>query len=196
MLGDRSILSHTVHAFTGLDIISEIIVVLPASHVHEWVLADSRVRVMSGGANRQQSVYNALQQVNPQADVVLIHDGARPFVSERLIREVIREAMTGCAAIAGVPAVDTVKQADPQGWVLHTPERANLWNVQTPQGFPYKIILQAHEQAATDGITGTDDSMLVEFYKLTKVKMVLGERRNIKITTPEDLLYAEALLHT
>jgi 2-C-methyl-D-erythritol 4-phosphate cytidylyltransferase len=200
ILGGQPVLSHTLAAFS-LDGITEIIVTVPRTYLKftekEIVPGNKKITaVISGGADRQSSVYTALKTVDPCTDIVLVHDGVRPFVSEKTIRDVISCAAEGYAAVAGVRATDTMKQSDPEGWVYSTPDRDTLWHVQTPQGFPYKVIHKAHELAARDGYAGTDDSILVERYKLARVKMVSGERRNIKITTAEDMIYGEAILNT
>jgi 2-C-methyl-D-erythritol 4-phosphate cytidylyltransferase len=193
MLSGLPVVSHSINTFDAMECVSEIVLALPASYADYFSSAHTTV---IGGQNRQQSVYNALQAVSPQTDVVLIHDGARPFVSRRLIEDIIECAGQGHAAVAGVPATDTIKQTDALGWVTHSPDRSGLWSIQTPQGFPYGVIIQAHRQAAAEGFVGTDDSMLVERYALARVKIIPGERLNLKITTPEDMIFAEAVLHT
>ena len=194
-LNGESVLSRAVSVFDALDCINEIILVLPPSHKSDYPPNGNIITaVVSGGENRQQSVCAGLKAVNKNADIVLVHDGVRPFVNEKTIRAVIDAASQGYAAVAAVRATDTIKQTDAENIVTATPDRETLWQVQTPQGFPYKIFTQAHEQAKKIDYIGTDDSMLVEFFNLAPVKIVEGERHNIKITTPEDLLYGEMLL--
>jgi 2-C-methyl-D-erythritol 4-phosphate cytidylyltransferase len=194
MIKGVPILSRTVAAFDRMERVDEIIVTLPAGYLIE--LPSSKISaVITGGTDRQQSVYEALRRVSKNADIVLIHDGVRPFVTERCASDVIRRAEEGYAAVAGVRPADTVKQTDGGGTVVNTPDRDTLWLAQTPQGFTYDVITQAHELAERDGYKGTDDCMLVERYKLAPVKIVEGDAQNIKITTKQDLIFAEMFLN-
>jgi len=146
-----------------------------------------------GGDERQESVYNGLKLLSGKTEIVLIHDAARPFVDEAIIRRSIEGAKIYGAACVGIPVKDTIKQVDPEGYIRQTPDRTLLWNAQTPQAFRKEIILRAHEYARQSGIKGTDDAMLAEHIGV-RVKMVEGSSRNIKITSKEDLLWAEAIL--
>ena len=146
-----------------------------------------------GGDTRQASVWNGLCALPEAADKVLIHDGARCLVDEGVIRRV-QHAVEDCSSgVASVPSVDTVKIADAAMKAIATPDRASLRCVQTPQGFTAALIRQAHLQAQQDGYQGTDDASLVEHMGLS-VQLTEGSRRNIKLTTPEDLAMAEAFL--
>jgi 2-C-methyl-D-erythritol 4-phosphate cytidylyltransferase len=194
-LNGEPVVSRTVSVFDALDCINEIILVLPGDFIQSFEVKSKKTTRVCGGSNRQQSVYAGLRAANRDADIVLVHDGVRPFASEKIIRAVIDCAAEGYAAVAGIKTTDTIKQTDAENWVQITPERENLWQVQTPQGFPYKILMQAHELAEKEHYIGTDDSMLVERYKLAKAKMVEGDKRNIKITTPDDMLYAKMILN-
>ncbi|SFA48524.1 2-C-methyl-D-erythritol 4-phosphate cytidylyltransferase [Parageobacillus thermantarcticus] len=147
--------------------------------------------IVGGGKERQHSVYNGLQAIK-NSDIVLIHDGARPFVTIELIHQLVNEAKEHGAAIPAVRVKDTVKKVRGQ-FVEETVERSSLWAVQTPQAFHVSLALRAHEQAQKDGYIGTDDASLVERIG-GKVKIVEGDYRNIKLTTPDDLLFAEAIL--
>lgn len=147
--------------------------------------------IVGGGKERQHSVYNGLQAIK-NSDIVLIHDGARPFVTMELIHQLVNEAKEHGAAIPAVRVKDTVKKVRGQ-FVEETVERSSLWAVQTPQAFHVSLVLRAHEQAQKDGYIGTDDASLVERIG-GKVKIVEGDYRNIKLTTPDDLLFAEAIL--
>jgi 2-C-methyl-D-erythritol 4-phosphate cytidylyltransferase len=147
--------------------------------------------VVGGGKERQHSVYNGLRAVK-NSDIVLIHDGARPFVTIEQIHELVNEAKEHGAAIPAVRVKDTVKKVCDQ-FVEETVERSGLWAVQTPQAFHVSLVLRAHEQAQKDGYIGTDDASLVERIG-GKVKIVEGDYRNIKLTTPDDLLFAEVIL--
>ncbi len=127
-----------------------------------------------------------------EIETVIVHDAARPLVTQKIItRGLIAVNETG-AAVAAIPAVDTLKEVDADGTVVRTPPRERLWVVQTPQVFNYELLCGAHEEIATDV---TDDAMLVEALG-RRVKVFLGSRRNLKVTTPEDLLIAEALLRS
>jgi 2-C-methyl-D-erythritol 4-phosphate cytidylyltransferase len=195
-LGGISVIQRTVSVFRQFDDILEFIVVVPEKYINEAnAIFHDGIKIVAGSHNRQASVYAALKTVDANADIVLVHDGVRPFVNPSVIWSVINYAGDGYGAVAGIKTTDTVKHADAQGWVVSTPDREMIWSVQTPQGFPYRILMEAHDRAAREGYTGTDDSMLVERYGLARIKMIESDARNIKITTPEDILYGEALLH-
>ncbi len=151
-----------------------------------WVL-------QAGGASRQESVRRGLDRLDPDCEIVAIHDGARPFVSSSLIDRCIEEAYRVGAVVIGVPVRDTIKVVSEEHWVQATPARNTLWEIQTPQVFRKEIIVQAHDWGDRQAMEATDDSTLVE--QIGKPVFLLeGERTNIKITVPEDLLLAEALL--
>ncbi|MGE5614281.1 MAG: 2-C-methyl-D-erythritol 4-phosphate cytidylyltransferase [Bacillota bacterium] len=145
--------------------------------------------VVPGGPLRQQSVYNGLKRLPADCGIVLIHDGARPFIDTQDIINCIDAVEEYGAAVVAVPAKDTIKRSDTEGFVAETLDRSSLWYVQTPQGFKYGLIIEAHRKACEDGFTGTDDSVLVERLG-HKVRVVRGSCLNIKITTKEDLLFA------
>jgi 2-C-methyl-D-erythritol 4-phosphate cytidylyltransferase len=149
--------------------------------------------VVAGGAERQDSVrHGLLACAAAEADVVLIHDGVRPFFDPGRIDAVAATAARVGGCVVGVPAKDTVKEVR-DGLIRRTPDRAGLWLAQTPQAFRFGVIRDAHEQAWREGFRGTDDASLVE--RLGQpVAMLEGSYRNIKITTPEDLVVAEAFL--
>ncbi|RDZ08615.1 2-C-methyl-D-erythritol 4-phosphate cytidylyltransferase [Priestia megaterium] len=144
-----------------------------------------------GGDERQHSVYNGLKSLK-QAQMVLIHDGARPFVQQNTIHELVEKAASDKAAVLAVPVKDTIKRVE-HGTVIETVERSSLWAIQTPQAFLFDVVMDAHEKAKTNEYLGTDDASLVEKAG-QKVSIVEGNYDNIKLTTPEDLLYAEAIL--
>ena len=204
-IGGKPILAHTMAAFNRAEIVGKIVVTAPAEYVdHAWEIAKAnnldKVRgVVAGGTSRAESIYAALKALpfmgNTGHDVVLIHDGVRPFVSVELIKAVARAASTHGAAIAGVPLSDTIKEVDKKLRVTSTPDRSRYWRVQTPQGFTYDMLMKAYAQGEKDGTLAqaTDDSTLVERLG-TKVTMVEGSPGNIKITTPEDMVIGEALL--
>jgi len=151
------------------------------------------VHVLQGGRRRQDSVYNGLAAVKNHTSIVAIHDGVRPFIRPGQISESITLAQSSGACILGLPVSDTLKSVNASNVIEGTVKRENLWRAQTPQTFKYSIIREAHEKAAADGYRGTDDASLVEHYG-GKVSIIEGSSRNIKITKPEDLLIAEALL--
>ncbi|MFA5929148.1 MAG: 2-C-methyl-D-erythritol 4-phosphate cytidylyltransferase [Candidatus Margulisiibacteriota bacterium] len=152
-------------------------------------------KIVPGGATRTESVANALKAVSPDTDIVLIHDGARPFVSTRTVNGCIETARQQGACVAAVSVTDTIKQVDDQLIVQGTPDRRALWAVQTPQAFQYAVIMQAYQTAGTALPVRqfTDDASLVEAIG-HKVKIVESDHRNFKITTKEDLQFAEFLL--
>lgn len=151
------------------------------------------INIVKGGKERQDSVYNGLLAVNEKADIVLTHDGARPFVKIESIENGIKGVIDHGACVIGVPVKDTIKVVTPLNDVHHTPKRSLLWAAQTPQCFWMSLLKKGYEMANQEGIVGTDDSSLVE--KIGHpIKMIMGSYDNIKITTPEDLIIAESLL--
>ena len=201
-LDDRPILAHTLAVFEQSSDIDGICLVIPAdeiSYCHEEILKpynfEKIIGVVPGGKERQNSVMNGLEALKHFAtpdDVILIHDGVRPFVSPRLLCESISVARACDGALVAVPTKDTIKVAR-NNIVIDTPERGTLWQAQTPQTFQFDIIYQAHKLAEEAGFAGTDDASLVERLG-GRVRIVEGDYRNIKITTPEDLVLAEAFL--
>lgn len=157
------------------------------------------IKTAAGGETRSQSVYNGLKAADPRCSVVLIHDGARPMIGETLIRDSIDYALKYKAAIAAVPAKNTIKSVKPADdgsgvlTVNQTLERRVLYEVQTPQAFDYNLILRAYKRAAADHIEATDDAALVERLGLP-VAIVPGDYNNIKITTSEDLMIINSFL--
>ena len=150
-------------------------------------------RVVSGGARRQDSVFAALRALASPADVVLVHDGARPFVSKEVLINVIEQAREHGGAIAAVPVKDTIKQVSDNGTVHKTIPRIRLWAAQTPQAFTYELLFRAHASAEADGFMGTDDAELVERLGGATIAIVESSYENLKITTPEDLIVAERI---
>ncbi len=148
--------------------------------------------IVSGGLERQHSVYNGLLEVDG-VEIVLVHDGARPFVKQKLLTKLVGTASESGSAIAAVPVKDTIKKATSVNKVVETVERSSLWAVQTPQAFRVSILRQAHEKAMNDDFLGTDEASLVERLD-HEVIIVESDYQNIKLTTPEDLIFAEAIL--
>lgn len=164
--------------------------------------------IVAGGRERYDSVYNALQvikkkdmQIPDEDGFVFIHDGARPFLTEEILRRTLEAVTTDHACVAGMPVKDTIKVVGEKGYALQTPDRNSLWQVQTPQVFDSRLIIEAYERLmqekdslAAKGIRITDDAMVVETLMGHSVRLVQGSYENIKITTPEDLVTAEAFL--
>lgn len=151
-------------------------------------------KITAGGKERYDSVYAGLLACE-DADYVFIHDGARPFIDTQILERAFKTVKECGACVVGMPSKDTVKIADENGYVVDTPERKHVWTIQTPQVFAYNVIRQAHEEIRQGSMQGiTDDAMVVEQQGKYRVKMVEGSYKNIKITTPEDLLVAESFL--
>lgn len=148
---------------------------------------------VAGGLRRQDSVRLGLESIREDIDIVLIHDGARPFVDASMLERLLDKMEEAQAAVVAVPAKETMKIVSSHSRVLETPAREVLWHIQTPQAFDYRIIVEAHHKAVEDGIVATDDSTLVERLGIP-VTVVQGSYKNIKITTPEDLIIARALI--
>jgi 2-C-methyl-D-erythritol 4-phosphate cytidylyltransferase len=151
-----------------------------------------RVFVVTGGATRSQSVRAAIAALPGDVDVIAVHDAARPLVTPGVVTRCIDLALEGFGAVAGCPTVDTLKRVDPQGLVLDTPDRAGFWHAQTPQVFPASVLRAAYADAHVEG---TDDSALVERVGSgIRVRMVDAGHSNMKVTRPEDVPLAEAIL--
>lgn len=199
LLQGKPIAVHTLEAFQRHERISEIVLVTGADDMkrcQEWIAAyklDKVTAVVAGGAERQHSVHRGLLKLN--TDWVMVHDGVRPFVQPEEIEACYQQASKSGAAVLAVPVKDTIKQVDGSGTVMSTPDRRSLWAIQTPQTFRLSDLLTAYEAAEREGFLGTDDSSLAERAGMA-VAVVEGSYRNIKITTPEDLDYAEFLERT
>ena len=149
--------------------------------------------IVAGGAERYDSVYNGLQYAT--GDYVLVHDGARAFVTTEIIENTMREVEKCHACVVGVPVKDTIKQVDSVGNVTATPDRNTLWTVQTPQAFARDLLVSSYKKILDQKMTDiTDDAMIVERAGNGPVKLVMGNYENIKVTTPEDMVYGEAIL--
>ena len=198
-LSSVPILLRTLRRFSAVPAVAELIVVVAKDEVAfvEGMLEKAQGLkpwcVVQGGAERQYSIANGMAHLAADADIVLVHDAARPLVSLAAIEAVIAAAREKGAAIAAVRAKNTIKVVGEDGRVEATPARASLWEVQTPQGFRREILQRAYEKAAQDGFLGTDDASLVERIG-EAVFVVESDYGNLKITTPEDLWMAEALL--
>ena len=207
-LGGVPILVHTLRKFADSPEVYEIVVALRKDEIAGFraqlekqfpEILKKRLQMVEGGEHRQDSVANALKAIAADADdLVLVHDGVRPFVTPETMSEVIAAARKHGAAIAGMPAVDTVKQVErtAEGALIKsTIPRAGVVMAQTPQGFRYHILKKAFDDAATDGFLGTDEASLIERAGLP-VAVVMGSPRNLKITTPGDMEMAEFYLRS
>jgi len=201
-LGDKPLLAHTLLKLQACPLIKDIYLIVPASKIEycqqEIVFRyqlDKVVEVVKGGEERQDSVYLGFISIKKGADIVLIHDGVRPFIDTRLLEEVIKGSEEHGACVSGIPCFDTIKQVDTQGTVQQTLPRHFLWQIHTPQAFNYQILKEALEKAREEGYYATDEASLVE-RTAYPVKVVKGFPYNIKITSPPDLVIGEALLAT
>lgn len=153
--------------------------------------------IVEGGKERYHSAFQGIKQADG-AEYVLIHDGARPFITAEIINRTIEEVITHKACIVGVPTKDTIKMVDDKGFVYETPDRNKLWSIQTPQAFSYELILEAYNKLLSLPVVNlqniTDDAMVVEQMLHQPVKLVMGSYRNIKITTVEDLIIGNSFL--
>ena len=199
-LAGKPILVHTLQVLEACPGVDGLYVVVPpqdAASVRREVIDPWNLKkvaaVVAGGRERQDSVRAGLDAIDRDAEIVIVHDAVRPLISVELVERCIREAAKSGAVTVGVPVKDTVKEVGQDGRVLRTCDRSALWLTQTPQAFGRAILDRAHREAVRDGIRGTDDTSLVERLGIA-VRMIPGNYRNIKITTPEDLVIAEALL--
>lgn len=194
------VIIHTLRAFQASENINHIILVCAPGEeeyyrqeiLHKYDIAKPTT-VVAGGKERQDSVRSGLAVIDDDCKYVMIHDGARPLVTEDLISRLADEVRLSDAAVAGVQVKDTIKKSDAKGYVVETLQRDRLWHVQTPQVFNLNLVKKAHELAKAAGYYGTDDATLVEWMG-APVKLVPGIYENIKITTPEDIITAEAIL--
>ena len=199
-LAGKPILVCTLEVFEASPLVDALLVVVPSQDmesVRTDILAPWNLKkvagIIAGGQERQDSVRAGIEALDADTELVIIHDAVRPFVTVGLIESCIRAAAAEGAVTVGVPVKDTVKEVGPDGRILRTCDRSLLWLTQTPQVFRRDIIESAHRAAVRDGFRGTDDTALVERLGIT-VRMIRGDYGNIKITTPEDLVIAEALL--
>lgn len=198
-LGEKPVLAHTIKPFEENPYIDEIIIAVKEEDITYCkeciVLAYGykKVRhILSGGAERQDSIYKALNHVKAQCDMVVIHDGARPFIEQEQINELIPAIDLHGAAAIGVPLKDTVKVIESDE-IQYTPDRNKLRAIQTPQGFKKELIISAYEKAYEEGFYGTDDTVLLERMGI-RTKVIEGTYSNIKITTEEDMMIANAFI--
>lgn len=200
-IAGRPLLLRTLDRMFSSQVVEKVVVVVAAAELERcevMLRSDPALRnrpwlLQAGGATRQHSAKRGLEKVDPDADLVMIHDGARPFVSTELIDRCVVAATDKGAVVPGLPARDTIKVVSDDHWVQLTPERSSLWEIQTPQVFQRELIVAAHERAEKDMAEVADDAVVVE--RIGKPVFVLeGERTNFKITLPEDVWLAETLI--
>ena len=197
-LNGKPILYHTIKTLQNCETISEIILVVPEKEYEtantDWLGKLEIVKkVVIGGEKRQDSVYNGFCEVSQNTEIVLVHDGVRPFLSQKMIADSIDAAREYGAAITAIPVHDTIKRVDTSGLVSQTIDREGLWRVQTPQAFRYSLLLDAFNKAKSENFYGTDEGALIEHLG-EPVKIVEGLEQNIKITRPEDLELSKAFI--
>jgi 2-C-methyl-D-erythritol 4-phosphate cytidylyltransferase len=200
LLGDKPILAHTLGQFETCPLIRSTLLVVSEEDM-DYTLKEivekhkfrKIVQIVPGGKRRQDSVKNGMDALAKTVDIVMIHDGVRPFVTRAMIEDSIHSAERFGAVVVAMPVKDTIKMSNPDGTVLKTLDRESLRQTQTPQTFHAKVIREAYTKAAEDGFVGTDDASLVERLGV-KVHILPGSYTNIKITTPEDLILAHLFL--
>lgn len=193
----KPVLLHSLQTFMARADVVSVVCVLPRDYAADpppWIFQCDidRLMIAPGGRTRTESVRNGLEDLPDEAAVVLVHDAARPFVSDATIDRVVAKTRQGMATIAALPVADTLKDVDAEGRIVRTVERERLWRAQTPQGFPRQTIVQAHRDAAAQRISATDDAALCERLGIP-VAVVRGSERAMKITDEADFARAEAL---
>lgn len=198
-LGGQPLIVHSLRVLQSSPVIDEIILAVPPSemdycltHIVNPHHFTKVTKVVPGGHERQDSVRHALEEVREDAGIVLVHDAVRPFLTDRMVDEVIRAAKAKGAAIVALPMKDTVKQVGADHVIERTIDRRPLWLAQTPQAFRRDWLLAAHRKAHAEGVHATDDAYLVEWAG-HPVSVVEGSGENIKVTRPEDLIIGEAI---
>ncbi len=198
LLDGKPILHHTLSVLDQCSVVDEIVLVVSEEEMGQaqQQIQDSHpkvTKVITGGKERQDSVGKGLQSLDSETDIVVVHDGVRPFVSPDLIRETVEAARDFGAAITAIPVSDTIKKVNEGGLVERTVDRSGLWRVQTPQTFQVSLLKKAFEKAQADNFYGTDESSLIE-YLGREVKVIPGSEFNIKITRSEDLVLGEKIV--
>ncbi|HSH35248.1 2-C-methyl-D-erythritol 4-phosphate cytidylyltransferase [Schnuerera sp.] len=199
-INNKPILAHTIEKFERCRYVDEMIVVAKEDEINycrkeivKRFKFNKVSKIVRGGKERQDSVYNGILALDEKTDIVLSHDGARPFVKIKNIVDGIEGAIEYGACVIGTPVKDTIKVVGDSDNITNTPKRDFIWAAQTPQCFKKEIIMEGYRKAINDNFMGTDDSSLVERLGI-EVKMIMGSYENIKITTPEDLIIAESIL--
>ena len=200
-IGGRPLVLRTLDRMFSAASVDEVVLVVAGDRITQCesmlradpVLRDRRWILQPGGVTRQQSAKCGLERVESDAEIVIIHDGARPFVSAGLIDRCVEVAAERDAVVVGLPVRDTIKVVSEDHWIQTTPERSSLWEIQTPQVFKRELIVAAHQQAERESAHVTDDAMVVERLGVP-VYVLEGEQTNFKITVPDDVWLAEALI--
>ena len=199
-LGNKPILAHTLLAFEQCSLINEVVLIVAEDEIDYCktsIVEPFKIRkvnkIIAGGPKRQDSVWEGLKDLNDDCELVMIHDGVRPFVSQEILKKSVHETANSGATVVAVPVKDTIKIVSKKAEVLETIDRSRIWAVQTPQTFARDVLKRAYEKAYKDRFYGTDDASLVERLGV-KVKIIPGSYDNMKITTPGDLTLGEAIL--
>ena len=197
---DKPILAHTLLSFEQCPHINEVVLIVAEDEIDYCktsIVEPFKIRkvnkIIAGGPKRQDSVWEGLKTLNDDCELVMIHDGVRPFVSQEILKKSVHETANSGATVVAVPVKDTIKIVSMKAEVLETIDRSRIWAVQTPQTFTRDVLKRAYEKAYNDRFYGTDDASLVERLGV-KVKIIPGSYDNIKITTPGDLALGEAIL--
>ena len=212
-LGGKPVLCYSLDVFEACEAIDEVVLVTAdedlafcRKEIVEKYGYSKVSKIVAGGRERYHSVFNGLCALKDRAATecpgnVFIQDGARPFLEEGILMRLLNGLNECGACITAVPAKDTVKIADENGFVLSTPNRDSVWNMQTPQAFHFSLIFEAYselmeneDQVRADGIAITDDAMVAEYYTEERIRLIRGSYENMKITTPEDMILAEEIL--
>ena len=196
-IAGKPMLLHSVQTFMAHPSVGMVVCVLPAKFAGDpppWLFQCDvdRLLVSVGGRSRSESVANGLDDLPDEAQIVLVHDAARPLVGMQTIERVITSVRAGVPAIAALPVVDTLKETSSDGSIVRTVDRSTLWRAQTPQGFPRSMIVEAHRRARDERITATDDAALCERLGHV-VRVVRGSERALKVTDAGDFARVEAL---
>ena len=197
-LNGQPILHHTLRAFENSGLVDSVTLVVPKNDLDaaqkKWNYQIVK-NIVQGGKERQDSVYNGFKALGSDTDIVIVHDGVRPFVTADMIGRSIEAAKQFGAAIVAIQVSDTIKQVDNKDFVTRTVDRNELWRVQTPQAFQYAILGESFQKAAEDSYYGTDEGSLLE-HAGKKLKIIMGSELNIKITRQEDLILGEGILNS
>ena len=200
LLNSRPVLAYSLDFFEKLDVVDEIVIVTgekELEYCEREIIKPFKYNkvsaVIPGGKERQDSVWAGLRKLGADTEFVAVHDGARPLLSSAVLYRLLEEAREWGAAIPGIASKDTLKAVDRDDFVRQTLDRTTVYAIQTPQVFKYQELLAAYQQAHEEDFRGTDDASLFEHF-IGRVKVVEGDNNNIKITTPGDMLIAEALL--
>jgi 2-C-methyl-D-erythritol 4-phosphate cytidylyltransferase len=196
----KPMLLHSVQTFMAHPSVGMVVCVLPQRYAGDpppWLFQCDvdRLLVSIGGRTRSESVANGLDDLPDEAQIVLVHDAARPLVDNATVDRVVQRVREGEPAIAALPVTDTLKEVDESSHIVRTVDRARLWRAQTPQGFPREVIVRAHREAAAARLTATDDAALCERLGIA-VAVVRGSERALKVTTEDDFARVEALART